>query len=95
MRQDEVDNMAQQATLRLIQSADMNIFVYDATKEYQAQSLLFSLGSLKGVIVANKYDLLTLKQKEALYSKYVPLCAKTGDGIDRFVSSPSDSNEGC
>lgn len=84
-RQDEVDRAAQQTTLKLIHSADMNIFVYDATNEQQAQSLLFSLGSLKAVVVANKCDLLTPGQKENLYSKYVPLCAKTGDGLEKLT----------
>ena len=76
MRQDEVDALAQEMTVQLIRSADMNIFVYDITNELQAQSLLFSLGGLKAVIVANKCDLLTPHQKENIYSKYVPLCAK-------------------
>ncbi|MBL7214126.1 MAG: GTP-binding protein [Phycisphaerae bacterium] len=87
MQQHEIDSEAQQATMQLIRSADMNIFVYDITREHQAQSLLFSLGSLKTVIVANKCDLLTPRQRENIYSKYVRLCAKTGDGIDRLTQT--------
>lgn len=81
----DVDNKAQQTTLQLVRSADMNLFVYDIMTEYQAQSLLFSLGSLKAVIIANKCDLLTAARRNAIYSKYVRLCAKTGDGIEQLI----------
>jgi tRNA modification GTPase len=81
----DVENKAQQTTLDLVRSADMNLFVYDIMTEYQAQSLLFSLGSLKAVIIANKCDLLTAAQRNAIYSKYVRLCAKTGDGIEQLI----------
>lgn len=81
----EADSAAQQTTMQLVRSADMNIYVFDVTNEYQAQSLLFSLGSLKGVLAANKCDLLTLRQRENLYGKYVRLCAVSGDGLDGLV----------
>ncbi|MCE5185532.1 MAG: GTP-binding protein [Planctomycetaceae bacterium] len=81
----EIDGMAQQTTLELIQSADMNIYVYDASKVRQGQSLLFNLGSLKAVIAANKCDLLMPTERQSLYSKYVAISAKTGEGIDRLV----------
>ncbi len=79
------DEAAQQAALQLIRTADMNIFVYDATQELAAQTLLFSLGSLKAVIAANKCDLLTPHERSELYSKYIPLCAKTGDGVEALI----------
>lgn len=80
----EVDTMAQQRTLSLIRSADMNIFIYDVTDELAAQSLLFSLGSLKAIVAANKCDLLAPEKKRNLFGRYVPLVAKTGDGIERL-----------
>ena len=86
-QQHEVDGASQQMTHELVRSADMNVFVYDVTKEEQAQQVLFSLGSLKAVIVANKCDLLTPRQRENLYSKYVRLCAKTGDGLDQLTQA--------
>ena len=79
------DTAAQATALQLVRSADMTIFVYDVTREHQAQSLLFSLGGFKGIIAANKCDLLTPHQRDQLYSKYVPLCAKTGDGIELLI----------
>ena len=84
MQQHEIDTAAQQETWRLISSADMNIFVYDVTNERQAQSLLFSMGRVKAIIAANKCDLLTPEQRQTIYSKYVPLSAQNGDGIDRL-----------
>lgn len=82
-----VDRMAQQASLELVHSADMNIFVYDVANVRQAQLLLFSIGSMKGVIAANKCDQLTDAQRDSLYSKYVPVSAKTGDGLDRLIET--------
>lgn len=87
MQEHGIDKMAQEATLGLVRSADINIFVYDAAKVRQAQLLLFNLGSLKAVIAANKCDLLTPPQRTALYSKYIPISAKTGDGLDRLVQT--------
>lgn len=85
MQEHGIDKMAQEATLELVRSADINLFVYDAAKVRQAQLLLFNLGSLKAVIAANKCDLLLPHQKAALYSKYIPVSAKTGEGLDRLV----------
>ena len=86
-QQHEVEGASQQMTHELIRSADMNIFVYDVTEEERAQQVLFSLGSLKAVIVANKCDLLTPRQRENVYSKYVRLCAQTGDGINELTKT--------
>jgi tRNA modification GTPase len=85
MREDEVEQAAQRTAMELVRSADMNIFVYDAARIQQAQWLLFSIGSMKGVIVANKCDRLAPGQQDLLYSKYVPISAKTGEGIDRLI----------
>jgi len=82
-----VDRMAQEASLALVRSADMNIFVYDVAKVRQAQLLLFAIGGMKGVIAANKCDQLTPFQRDALYSKYVPISARTGDGVDRLIET--------
>ena len=87
IQQHEVEGISQQMTHDLVRSADMNIFVYDITKEEQAQQVLFSLGSLKAVIVANKCDLLKPRQRENVYSKYVRLCAQTGDGLDQLCQT--------
>jgi tRNA modification GTPase len=90
-----VERMAQQASLDLVHSADMNIFVYDVTKVRQAQLLLFSIGGMKGVIAANKCDQLTDAQRDTLYSKYVPISAKTGDGIDRLIHTVTRALKVC
>lgn len=86
-REHEIDAIAQETTTRLIRSADMNVFVYDVTNEHQAQSLLFFLGGFKGVIVANKCDLLAPRERENIYSKYVRLCGQTGDGIEQLTET--------
>lgn len=85
LMQQDVDITAQKMALELVRSADMNLFVYDVTQEMQAQSLIFLLGGFKGIIVANKCDLLSLRQREAIYSKYVRLSAANGDGIDQLT----------
>jgi small GTP-binding protein len=90
-----VDRMAQQASLDLVHSADMNIFVYDVAKVRQAQMLLFAIGSMKGVIAANKCDQLTEAQRDSLYSKYVPISARTGDGIDRLIHTVTKALKVC
>jgi len=86
-QQHEIENISQQMTHELVRSADMNIFVYDVTREEEAQQVLFSLGSLKAVIAANKCDLLTPRQRENVYSKYVRLSAQSGDGIDELTKA--------
>jgi small GTP-binding protein len=85
LMQQDVDITAQKLALDLVRSADMNIFVYDVTHEAQAQSLIFLLGGFKGVIVANKCDLLTGRQRDGIYSKYVRLSAATGDGLEALT----------
>lgn len=85
MQEHAIDKMAQQATLELLDAADMNIFIYDAMDVPRAQELIFALGSFKAVVAVNKVDLLSPRQREIIYSKYVPLCAKTGDGIELLI----------
>lgn len=85
LMQQDVDITAQKMALELVRSADMNLFVYDVTQEMQAQSLIFLLGGFKGIIVANKCDLLSARQRDNIYSKYVRLSAANGDGIDQLT----------
>lgn len=85
LMQQDVDITAQKLALDLVRSADMNIFVYDVTQEAQAQSLIFLLGGFKGIIAANKCDLLTGRQRDGIYSKYVRLSAVNGDGIEQLT----------
>ncbi len=85
LMQQEADMTAQKLTIDLVRSADMNIFVYDVTQEAQAQSLIFLLGGFKGIIVANKCDLLSARQRDGIYSKYVRLSAVNGDGVEQLT----------